>query len=174
MSENISSLAKMNNILEKNAKPDIEVLKRLCILGAYVKRKCNLLLLSYDNENILSKELEYCIRESMDSISKCNINCKFTSECNEIIPINHIIVLYDLFEDVVECMLSTFSDFIVDIFSKNDDLYVSMKLVYNMGNIPLKEYANQVLNNEKFKDMGGVYALDYIENEVHITMCILK
>lgn len=174
MSENIPSLAKMNNILENNASLGIEVLKRLCILGAYVKRRCNLLLLSYDNENISSKELEYCIRESMDSISRCNINCNFTSECNEHISIKHVIVLYDLFENVVECMLSTFSDFNVNIFIKNDNLYLSMKLVYNMGNIPLKEYINQVLNNEKFKDMGGVYALDYIENEVHITMCMLK
>ena len=41
---------------------------KICVLGCYIKRRGNLLLLGEENKQIPAAELEHCIRESLENL----------------------------------------------------------------------------------------------------------
>lgn len=78
----------------------------ICFLGAYIKRYANLMLLA-ENEKVLSTaELGMAIAESLRYLGNIDIPGDYISDGNVSIPIDDVILLYEIFELLVEGNLS--------------------------------------------------------------------
>ncbi|MBE7065490.1 MAG: hypothetical protein E7384_06745, partial [Ruminococcaceae bacterium] len=58
-----------------------ELMAKICVLGCYIKRRGNLLLLGEDNKQIPAAELEHCIRESLDNLRLGGVFTLLDSHC---------------------------------------------------------------------------------------------
>lgn len=109
-------LEKAENLLaeaEDNSEKSKEILSELCVLSAYIKRRGNLLLLSEDYYFLSSKELEYCLRESLDNISLNNVYVALAGNCDCKMSIENAVLLYDLFEKTTELLLHEMTAYFV-------------------------------------------------------------
>ncbi|MBQ7138451.1 MAG: hypothetical protein IJO39_05605, partial [Clostridia bacterium] len=81
------------------------LLSQVCVISAYVKRRANLILLGEEKPIASAKELESCLRESLDNLRLCGaityLDCRCEGQCD----VKQIIAAYDLFEDVTEKLL---------------------------------------------------------------------
>ena len=50
-------------------------LKRVCILGAYVKRRVNLALICERDAAVPVEELTHCVRESLTNLTQYGVSC---------------------------------------------------------------------------------------------------
>lgn len=57
------------------------LLAKVCVLGSYIKRRGNLMLLGEDADQIPAKELEYCIRESLENLRLGNTFTSLNAHC---------------------------------------------------------------------------------------------
>ncbi len=78
----------------------------ICFLGVYMKRYANLMLLA-ENENLMSTaELGMAIAESLRYLGNINIPTDYVGDGNVKIPTDDVILLYEVFEILVENSLS--------------------------------------------------------------------
>ncbi len=78
----------------------------ICFLGAYIKRFANLKLLA-ENENMMSTaELGMAIAESLRYLGNADIPTDFAENGNVKIPADDVILLYEIFERLIENTLS--------------------------------------------------------------------
>jgi hypothetical protein len=78
----------------------------ICFLGAYIKRHANLMLLK-ENEPMMSiAELGMAIGESLRYLGNVDIPTAYMGNANAKIPTDDIILLYEIFEKLVEHSLS--------------------------------------------------------------------
>lgn len=78
----------------------------ICFLGAYIKRHANLMLLK-ENEPMMSiAELGMAIGESLRYLGNVNIPTAYMGNANAKIPTDDIILLYEIFENLVEHSLA--------------------------------------------------------------------
>ena len=99
---------------EKNPGKANEIFPKLCVLSAYIKRRGNLLLLSEDYYFINSKELSFCLRESLDNISLNDVYIAFAGNCDCNMPIEYAVLFYDLFEMTTELLIDEMTAFLVN------------------------------------------------------------
>lgn len=92
-----------------------KLLAKVCVLGSYIKRRGNLLLLGEEDGEIRSRELEFCIRESMDNLALAGVITTLASTCDGQIPLKFVIEAYDLFEKLVENLLDDLTAMMVDL-----------------------------------------------------------
>ena len=79
-----------------------ETLSKASAIGAYIKRRSNLVLLSKNDGEIDAFELEFCFRESLDYLKLSNTLCSMSSKCEGKILSSWAALTYDFFERVVE------------------------------------------------------------------------
>ena len=79
----------------------------ICFFGAYIKRYANLMLLA-ENEHMMSTaELGMAISESLRYLGNINIPGAYVGSGDVKIPTNDVILLYEIFERLVENDLSS-------------------------------------------------------------------
>ena len=89
------------------------MLSQLCVISAYIKRRANLLLLGEEKNSASARELESCLRESLDNLRLCGVITYLDCRCEGQLAVKQIIVLYDLFEEVTEKLLDQLSAMMV-------------------------------------------------------------
>ncbi len=122
-------LTKVDYLLKQaETKPETArvALAHICIICAYVKRRSNLLLLNEENSRIPSKELEYCLRESLDNIALNNAFTSLDSKCDGNIPVGYAVKIYDFFEEIVEYFTTDITAMLVHLVCKDD--YIKLRL----------------------------------------------
>jgi len=102
----------VKNNLEKMKTVDyeekIKLLKEINVVGAYMKRRSNLVLLSEEHSSINARELELCFRESAENMKLADIKVKYLVNTKKDIPMEEAMEAYDRFEQKAEELL--FSD----------------------------------------------------------------
>jgi hypothetical protein len=83
------------------------ILAQIGVLGAYLKRRSNLIILSEDTAEMPAEELAYCLRESADNLEAAGAACSCSADCTGRMDTNTALQLYDLFEAVIEAALSS-------------------------------------------------------------------
>lgn len=138
---------------EHNEKPILleKKLQKITVLGTYIKRRSNLLILKEDKSMFSAKELEYCLRESLEAIHLNGIACSMNANCRGKVQANHLLLIYDLFEEIVEALLPSMNA-----------LFVNLNIVE--GKIKIKLQTNIQKETETF------YKLDVtnFKNTVHL------
>ena len=101
-------LNKLEEIL--NNLPDDEPgflrrMKYAGVLGAFIKRYSNLLLLSSSDSRTDSSELYLCINESFVYMRLLDVSCFADIQQGVELPVSYLLLMYGLFESVVESAL---------------------------------------------------------------------
>lgn len=77
-------------------------LERAAVLTAYVKRRCNLLLLSHQQEQLSGRELRLALTESLEYLQLYGIGTYGEYGEDTTLPAGHILLAYRLFEAALE------------------------------------------------------------------------
>ena len=77
-------------------------LRYATVLGAYIKRYANLMLLSHENDILSSQELLLCVRESMEYLSLSSVTCSVSCSADAPLPASLALLAYEMFETAIE------------------------------------------------------------------------
>ena len=89
------------------------LLSQVCVISAYIKRRANLILLGEEKATVAARELESCLRESLDNLRLCGVITYLDCHCDGQAAVEQIVAMYDLFEDVTEMLQSKLSAMMV-------------------------------------------------------------
>lgn len=92
-----------------------EMLSQLCVISAYIKRRANLLLLGEEKDCASARELESCLRESLDNLRLCGVITYLDCHCDGQSAVKQMTAVYALFEQVVEHLLGQLSAMVVTV-----------------------------------------------------------
>ena len=89
------------------------LLSQVCVISAYIKRRANLILIGEEKASVSARELESCLRESLDNLRLCGVITYLDCRCEGQAAVKQIIAVYDLFEGVTEKLLGQLSAMMV-------------------------------------------------------------
>lgn len=138
------------------------LIAKICVLGSYMKRRGNLLLLGEDAEHIHARELEYCIRESLENLRLGQVFTSFNCKCEGKLTLEHIVAVYDFFEMMVERMLDDITAMMVNLVCYNG--FIAMNI--QMG--CTEDIAEQVLSDVSIP--YGTFTYDIMDEDVVINL----
>ena len=140
------------------------LIAKVCVLGSFIKRRGNLLLIGEDNGIIHTRELEYCIRESMDNLTLAEVFTFFNSQCEGTMDLEYIVAAYDFYEYLVEHYLNEMTALMVNMTCT--DRKISMNI--QMG-------CTRDINGATIKDIPlsyGSFHYEIMDNDVVINLVI--
>ena len=110
-------LLQINRLLEEeNAQAlNVQNLKQVCLLGAYVKRRVNLALICDQKTVVPVDELAHCIRESLTYLTQYGAVCALHQEEKGSVSSRDVQTAYDFFEDCLEAALPSLSALMVRV-----------------------------------------------------------
>ena len=110
-------LLQINRLLEEeNAQIlNVQNLKQICLLGAYVKRRVNLALICEKKAAVPVEELAHCIRESLTYLAQYGAACALYQEGSGSVDSREAQLAYDFFEDCLEAALLSLSALMVRV-----------------------------------------------------------
>jgi len=139
-------------------------LARICVLGSYIKRRGNLLLLGEDKEGVEARELEYCIRESLDNLNLTGIFTSFRSHCEGKMNLSAVTEAYDFYEMLVERLLDELTAMMVNLTCENGRIRLNIQMGC-AGTITQEVLDEAVLDN-------GTLRYEVMEEDVIIDIVI--
>ena len=89
------------------------LLSQVCVISAYIKRRANLILLGEEKTTVSVRELESCLRESLDNLRLCGVITYLDCRLEGQTAVKQIIAVYDLFEKLTEMLLDQLSAMVV-------------------------------------------------------------
>jgi hypothetical protein len=104
------------------------LMAKVCVLGSYIKRRGNLLLLGEENQSICARELEYCFRESLDNLRLGQVYTAFSCLCESELPQKYIMAAYDFFETVVERTMDHITAMMVNLVCKDGSIRMNIQI----------------------------------------------
>lgn len=147
-----------------SAKPENarELMSKLCVLGCYIKRRGNLLLLGEDNKQIPAVELEHCIRESLENLRLGGVFTLLNSQCDGTLPVTVVVSIYDFYENVAERLLDKATAFLVNL--KCEDGAMTMNIQIGCS----EEIAEQAFTGLTFP--CGSFRYEVMEEDVVVSL----
>ncbi|MBQ3215891.1 MAG: hypothetical protein IJB11_07225 [Oscillospiraceae bacterium] len=100
-------LAKVESLLQKAKDGPYDcrsALAEICVISAYIKRRGNLVLLRKQSPMVPLRELEYCLRESLDNLRLSGVYTSLTANIKAEVPLQLVCQVYDLYELVIESL----------------------------------------------------------------------
>jgi len=140
------------------------LIAKVCVLGSYIKRRGNLLLLGEDSSMIPAKELEYCIRESLENLRLGQVFTSFNCNCEGKLPLEHIVAVYDFYETMVERLLDDITAMMVNLSCKNNKVFMNIQMGCTEG------IAQQVLADVSVP--FGTFTYEIMDEDVVIDLTI--
>jgi hypothetical protein len=105
-----------------------KLLAKTCVLGSYIKRRGNLLLLGEDAKKISTRELEYCIRESLENLRLGGVFTSLNANCEGQIPLEYIVAAYDFYEVVTERLLDRITAMMVNLTCSRGSIRMNIQM----------------------------------------------
>lgn len=152
--------------IEKGEHNSRNLIAKVCVLGSYIKRRGNLLLLGEDSGIIHTRELEYCIRESMDNLNLAGMFTSFHSSCSGSMHLEHIVAAYDFYEVLVERFLNEMTAMLVNLTCSNGRISMNIQMGCT------EEIALQAL--EDIPLTVGSFRYEIMEEDVVIDLTIAE
>lgn len=140
------------------------LLAKVCVFGSYIKRRGNLLLLGEDAKKISARELEYCIRESLENLRLGKIFVSLNSHCDGQLPLEHIVAAYDFYETVTERLLDNITAMMVNLNCGSGNIRMNIQMGCT------EEIASKVL--EDITLPCGRFTYEIMEEDVVINLVI--
>ena len=115
--------------IAENEKATKKNLAQIAIIGTYIKRRGNLILLNNENELVSASELASAFRESSDNLKLLGISSAFDVIVDGEIPLCDALKAYDLYEEIIEALLEDLSA----VFVRLKVLHGGVKLTLELG-----------------------------------------
>ena len=87
----------------------INLLKKAAVIGAYIKRRNNLLLNAARQPNLPVDEIAFTFRDTIENLELFGVSCVIHSELSGRIAAEHLKKIYDFFEEITERSLDCMS-----------------------------------------------------------------
>ena len=164
-SQTISNLAKSaqesnDYIFKDNCR------RKIILLGAYIKRYANLMLLSEGNEYIEVGELSLSISEVLHYLNYNKVPCEFVGESEEKIKTNDALIIFEFFETLIEDNYSEIKGIFTNL-SYSDK--VNLKLIFECPNITISDNIKT-----KMKESNIVFEVKNEDEIAYINISIDK
>lgn len=119
----------MDRLIEQTEGADTDeekrkLLKKMLVVGAYLKRRSNLVFLADRSPIIEAKELSLTFGESLDNLEMCGVTCGFHSELTEPFLTLTIMAMYDFFEEIIERSLDGMSS--LTVYAEKTEIVFSL------------------------------------------------
>ena len=124
------------------------------------------MLLGEENGLVQTRELEYCIRESMDNLNLVGVFTSFASSCRGALPVRTIIAAYDFYETLVERLLDDMTAMMVHLTCTDDQIRMKLQLGFR------EEIAPQVLSGIELP--LGSFRCEIMEEDAVIDLTITE
>lgn len=124
-------------------------LKKMLVIGAYLKRRSNLVFLADKDSMLEAKELELSVGESINNLEIFGVTCGFLSELTEPILAVNVIAMYDFFEAVTERSLDHKGNMLVHAGIRAGDIVFS---VDTDSGADFSDLASQTVTAERDED----------------------
>lgn len=124
-------LTKMEALLEDTDGDPMQIrtaMAKMSTIGSYVKRRGNLLLLGENERPVSARELEFCIRESLDNLQLTSVYTMLEARCEDEVRLEYIIAAYDFYERLVERLLDRITAMMVRLSCKNGTIKMNMQI----------------------------------------------
>jgi hypothetical protein len=109
-----------------------ELLRRIVVVGAYLKRRNNLILVGEQDGVIKKEELELSIREMMKNLQLAGIPCACAVELDRSLPSGVTMQFIDFYEYVVEAAFDGLSSLLARFFCRDGRFYACIDAVCSL------------------------------------------
>ena len=150
------------SLIEKEPENKKSLIAKACVIGSYVKRRGNLLLLGEENDTVNASELEYCIRESLENLSLGGAFTALNSDCSGKCFVGYIVDSYDFFQQLTERLLDDITAMMVNL------TVVGNKIRMNIQMGCANEIAQQVLSDVSIDN--GTFTYEVMDEDVVINL----
>jgi hypothetical protein len=116
-----------------------ELLRRIVVVGAYLKRRNNLILVNEQYGVIKAVELELSLNEMMKNLRLTGIACACSIDLEEDIPSNVAMQFFDFYEYVVENAFDGLESLLTRFFIRDNEFYVCVDVVCNLDLTKLED-----------------------------------
>lgn len=106
-----------------------ELLRRIVVVGSYLKRRHNLILVNEQEGTIREEELELSLKEMMKNLELAGISCGCSVRFGSDIPADTAMQLVDFYEYVVENAFDGLTCLLARFFSRNGRFYACLDAV---------------------------------------------
>ncbi len=124
--------ALINTHLDGFQQADPQTKKRLLfeinLLGAYIKRRCNLTLLAEHQQTLSSDELRYSINESLETLKLGGVQCALSLPQATPLDAAAVLLAYDFFQQALEETFGRLTSLFVLVTTQTDQLTVTIQL----------------------------------------------
>lgn len=126
-----------------------QLLRKMLVIGAYLKRRSNLVFLADKSSTLDAKELALTLGESLDNLETCGISCGFQMDLKEPVLSDQMIAMYDFFEKVVERSLDcTYS---ITVYAGKTDDFLFLR-VNTDADTDFSDLASDMVKTERDED----------------------
>lgn len=105
-----------------------QILGWMTIIGAYIKRRTNLVMLGEGVRMLPAEELCFCLQESLSNLQHNRISCGLQFQLNGVLPLELVETFFDFYEACVECSLETITDLVVLVGEDDQDWKLTLLL----------------------------------------------
>ena len=113
--------------VEEDEEKRKKILGKIVVIGAYIKRRSNLILIAEQTVKISIRELELCFRETIKNLEWNHVEAGFSTALEEIRS-EDAMQIYDFFEAVIEESLEDLSAFMLYLKREDEGIVVSMSV----------------------------------------------
>ncbi|MBQ4110750.1 MAG: hypothetical protein IJC74_07705 [Clostridia bacterium] len=106
-----------------------ELLRRIVVVGAYLKRRNNLILVNEQDGIIKSEELKLSFDEMMKNLQLAGISCACSLQFEENLPSNVAMKLFDFYEYVVENTFDGLKSLLARFFRRDGSFFACFDVV---------------------------------------------
>lgn len=121
-------LSQLETLLEQMDVDSIEGWMQICVLGTYIKRRRNLILLGEESGQIPVRELELSLQESMENLKLCRVPGNMICRGAGYIDKENAVRLYDAAEWLLEQVWKTIRAFIITVAIQDNAGYVAFNV----------------------------------------------
>lgn len=121
-------LSQLESLLEQMDVDSIEGWMQICVLGTYIKRRSNLILLGEESGQIPVRELELSLQEAMENLKLCRVPGNMICRGAGYIDKENAVRLYDAAEWLLEQVWKTIRAFIITVAIQDNAGYVAFNI----------------------------------------------
>ena len=144
----------LNNWLKKlietdNCEEKKELLRRIVVVGAYLKRRNNLILVNEQDGIIKTEELKLSLDEMMMNLQLADINCACAIGFHNDVPSSIAMQLFDFYEYIVENTFDGLTSLLARFFYRDGLFFACIDVVCSLDLTKLRKENLTVSVSEK-------------------------
>lgn len=106
----------------------LRLLREINLLGSYIKRRGNLILIAEGKERVSLSDLARCFEESFESLGLEGFRRRLTVSAAGEVNLDRAILFYDFFQAVTHAGFASLESLLVDLTQRENDLTLSVEM----------------------------------------------